>query len=340
MLNQRSHDNPEYHRQRYVEDIFETLPPVEMGVDIPRVYLSRLATGKDSKLKLSVKEALGRDGWDFDHITKAGKGGVVIHETGDEFEVLEVKKGRMKIRNTETGDLGEIVAQERTIPAQEYIYKISDKEKNSKKITVYDTVYKDRSIETSEFIDSMVASIPTQCMDVFDEIQIHRRSGGQTGESKIEPSMFSNRRVISLYVGEDGYPTEVAKQTFYHELGHAIVKYLKNGSAHPGKKWRDAMVADGNVVSEYAEKKRYSKENHRGNDEDLGEVEEFAEIAKFYFALDGAKTDKTQPIRDCAKNRFRKFDEVLEDLERKKRLGVVGKLKSHLYEQTGALKNN
>ena len=83
---------------------------------------------------MSVKEALGREGWDFEQVAQAHTGEMVIHQTGDAFEVTNVKKGRMKIRNAETGDPGEIIAHERTIPAQEYEYKISDNTRRTKKL--------------------------------------------------------------------------------------------------------------------------------------------------------------------------------------------------------------
>ena len=94
-------------KKRYAEEIFESLPEVEMGSEIPKVSLTRLAAGKDAELKLSAREYLERQGWDVDSLAGAGKGSLILHAgSGTFYEVLEVQKGRMKIKDVSPETFG------------------------------------------------------------------------------------------------------------------------------------------------------------------------------------------------------------------------------------------
>ena len=203
--------------------------------------------------------------------------------------------------------------------AHEYSYSLRDDFKHSKKIKVYDTIYRDRSSDTSDFLDNTIKSIPSQCLDVFDEIEIHHAQGGKAGSFRAEPSLFSKRRVLAIYVSADGYPTKDVAETLYHELGHAIAKYIK-GTANPGEKWRGAMLADGNPVSKYSSSMKYPKEN------DNGEIEDIAESVRLYLATNGAKTEETRLLRNFCRNRFQKLDEVFEDLSKRQRTSKFKRL--------------
>ncbi len=204
--------------------------------------------------------------------------------------------------------------------------------KHSKKIKVYDSVYKDRSLDTSEFIDSVVGSIPAACMEVFDEIEIHPQNVGKAGAFRAEPSLFSDRKVLALYVGEEGYSAKEARETIYHELGHAIAKYFR-GTTNPGERYKQAMQADGNAISEYASKTRYPKQN------DNGEIEDFADAVMMYLATDGAKSDQARALRDFCKNRFQKLDKIFTDLLARQSLGKLASLKRKISKPAGSLGN-
>ncbi len=123
---ERISNSPEVPKQRYAQDIFEHLPEVETGVQIPRISATRLSSGKDATLNLPVREKLGREGWDLDNLKVARAGDVVINRTGKVFEVVEIKKGTIRIRNSETGMEGEIVAQSRSLRVHEYSYNLRD----------------------------------------------------------------------------------------------------------------------------------------------------------------------------------------------------------------------
>lgn len=317
-LEGRTPEQRDFPRVQRAEDIFDTLPAVEAGVDVPRVSVTRLTTGQDAVLKLSVKENLGRAGWDYEALRRAQKGETLMNKSGEIFGVVEVARGKIKIRHPENGSENEIIANAASIKAHTYDYKVGDRAKYSRKIRVYDTVYRDRSLETTDFIDDIVRSIPAQCIDVFDEIHIHRESG-KAGSFRAEPSLLTERKVLTLYVSEEGHLTVGAIKILYHELGHAIAKFVK-GSVHPGKRWRSAMDADGNAVSEYAERTKYPK------DGDTGEIEDFADAVMMYLATDGAKRSEVLQLRSACGNRFRKIDEVLDDLADRQRLSMIARL--------------
>lgn len=306
-------------QRRYAETIFESLSPIEIGIDIPRVSATRLSSGKAVEVKLSVKEKLGREGWDYQGLSQTRKGDVLRNYSGELFEVLATTRGKIRIKNHETNMESEIVAQSRTIRAHEYAYVLRDNVQHSRKVKVYDTVYRDASVDTSEFIDTVIQSIPAQCMDLFDEIHIHKESSDTAGSFRAEPSLFSDRNVLTIYVSEEGYVPARAIKTLYHELGHAIVKHLK-GTTNPGKVWKRCMTADGYSVSEYADKKKYPE---RGDD---GEIEDIADSVMMYLATDGAKRDQARPLRDFCSNRFAKLDNIFEELQRRQGGGVFSRL--------------
>ncbi len=167
-------------------------------------------------------------------------------------------------------------------------------------------------------------------MEVFDEIQIHTQNT-KSGSFRAEPSLTSERRILNLFVSEDlkytneeEFPTKDAIDTLYHELGHAIVKYLK-GSTHPGKKWRQIMDASSNEISVYASKTRYSRRKG-SKDDDKGEVEDIADSFRLYFGTDGAKVEQARKLREFASPRFEKLDEIMEDLAERRRRSSVSKL--------------
>lgn len=328
-------------KKRYAEEIYASLPEFEPGVNIPRVYPTLLVGGKDTKIQLSIADRLGHEGWDADQVSGSRIGSLLQHRNGDVYEVTAVNKRdkRLEIRNrSERGLEGAIIAAPMALSAHEYVYKLRDNAGHSKKIKVFDTVIKRRDLRTSEFINTLVSAIPAQCMEVFDEIQIHRQNT-KAGSFRAEPSLTSERRILNLYVSEDlrfvedaEYPTQEAIETLYHELGHAIVKYLK-GSTHPGRRWRKAMEASGNSVSEYASKTRYSRRKGSKED-DHGEVEDIAETFRFYFATDGAKVLQAQPLREFVRPRFEELDEAMDYLGNRKNDSL---LRKHIFKPTNPL---
>ncbi len=312
-------NNPVSPKPTFAQSIFDGLSGLEADREMPRVSAIRLSGGKDATLNLSVKERLGREGWNLDNLIATPVHGVVTNRSGETFEVLEIKKGVIKIKNSETGMVGEIIAQPRNLKVHEYAYNLQNSSKNSRKIKVFDAAYKDRSLDTSDFIDNLVGAIPTQCMDVFDEIQIHSQDATAAGIFRAEQSLFSERRILSLYVNPDAYTLESVRETLYHELGHAIAKFIK-GKVNPGNKWKEVMQLDGNQVSEYASKTRYS------NLSDNGEIEDFADSVMMYLSTDGAKTSKTESLRNFCKNRFKKLDEIFAELSTRQKSSVVANL--------------
>ncbi len=328
---ERFSKSPEVPKRKYAEDIFDQLPEVEVGVEIPRVSITRLTAGKAVSLSLSVAENLGRQGWDVDSLKTTGKGDLVINQrTGEVYVVVEVQKGMLKIREHETGMEGAIVARPRSLKAHEYLYSIRTDLGLSKKVKVYDAVYLDHSLETGEFMDGVAGSIPAPCMDVFDEIQVHPQSTEKAGVFKTESALFSERRVLSAYVNDSGHSIDGVRETIYHELGHAIAKYLK-GKVNPGEKWKQAMREDGNEVSKYAAKTRYPKQN------DNGEIEDFAEAVMMYLATDGAKEGRARVLRDFCKSRFQKLDEVFAELLVRQNSSRLDALKRRLLKPIGSL---
>jgi len=315
---------PENPRKQYAEEIFDRLPEAEIGVDIPRVHSRLLKGGSDTKLKLSAAERMSREGWNPQLVAGTQKGDLISNSiSGEVFEVGDISKARKKVRNPENGNEGLIVAEPIRIAAQEYVYELSDNSRHSKKIKVYDTVYKNRSLATQEFFDSLVKSIPAGCMEVFDEIAIHKLTSGTGGLFRTEGSLFSDKGIIHLYVNENlffkegEYPIRGATEILYHELWHAVVKYLK-GSINPGEQWRSTMRSSGKLVSQYAEKKRYPQQNDRD-----GEVEDIADSGKMYFATDGANTDKTRQLREFVAPRFEKLDGVMGQLKKRQNMNRV-----------------
>jgi hypothetical protein len=320
-------------QKRYAEDVYASLPEVEAGLDLARVHPTLLSGPKEAKVHMSVSERLGREGWNPDQITGARKGTLLHHRNGEVFEVTSIDNGarRLGIKNTDANDMeGAILAAPRVLKAKEYDYRLNGQNRNSKKIKVIDTVFKNRDTRTVEFINTILKAIPAQCMQVFDEIQIHTQSI-KDGSFRVEPSLTSRKGVINLYIDQnlefsdaEIYPTQEVIETLYHELGHAIVNYLK-GTTHPGKAWKKCMDESNNDVSAYAAKTRYNK-RQKNDDQDRGEIEDIAESFRLYFATDGAKTTRTQPLREFCSPRFEKLDEVMEDLSSMQRKGAITKL--------------
>ena len=321
---------PEAHQAHYAENIFQSLPEMEVGVEIPRASVTRLISGKDAALKLSPQESVEGHGWNAEAVVSARKGDQLLNLSGQMYEVVGGDKKRLRIRAIEDGAEGVILYEPRTIKSHEYMYQLRDSAGNSRKIKVHDTVYKDRSLDTSEFLDHIMTSVPAQCLEVFDEVRILKRENSKGGKFKAEPALISNTRSITLYVDAEGYPTAETLETFYHELGHTIAKYLK-GNVNPGERWKKAMAADGNSVSEYAAKTRYPKKG------DQGEIEDLADTVMMYLATDGAKTDATKILREFCRNRFQKLDEVFEDLAGRRSKGIVGSIRRHLLGTSGSL---
>jgi len=315
---------------RYAEQIFESLPAMEIGTEIRRAAATRLTTGKDAKLKLSAGESVERQGWSAGAVLRARKGDALINRSGQAFKVVSGDKKHLRIRDAESGEEGTIAFEPRAIPAHEYTYQLRGEGK-TKELPVYDSVYKDHSLDTTDFIDSIMSAVPAQCLEVFDEVRIVRlETSAKGGQFKAEPSLLANIKSITLYVEADGYPAQETIRTFYHELGHAIAKHLKD-DVNPGKRWRRAMQADGNSVSEYSSKARYPDKG------DHGEIEDFADSVMLYLATDGAKTPATKTLRDFCQNRFQKLDEVFEDLLERQKGGVVGGLKRRVLKSPGVL---
>ena len=321
---------PEVMKQRFAEDIYDSLPVVETGVEIPRVSATRLASGKDAILNISSRERLGREGWDMDILKLAQKGNLIFNRSGEVYEILEINKGILRVKDRETGTESEIVAQPRNIKAKEYSYNLRNGSRHSRKIKVYDAAFKDDSLDTSGLIDSIVGSIPAQCMEVFDEIQIHPQNTDKAGNFKAEASLFSDRKVLTLYIDQDNLSMKDVIETTYHEIGHAIARYLK-GTINPGEVWKHAMTADGNNVSEYSVRTKYPKLH------DAGETEDFADSVMMYLATDGAKTTQTRTLRDFCNRRFQILDQIFQDLSARQNDSAVSKLAGRVLRQLSAL---
>lgn len=329
MLMEYGSRGPEVMEKKFAEDIYDSLPTVETGIEIPKAATSRLGAGKDTTLNISVQERLGREGWDFDILKLVRVGDFMFNRSGEVFEILEIKKGKIRVRNRETKAETEIIAQPMNVRTKEYSYGLRNS-KLTKRIKVYDAVFRNNSLDTQGFIDDIVSSIPAACMEVFDEIQIHQKDSSKAGHFRTESSIFSDRRVLALYIDRDESSPQNAIETTFHELGHAIAKYLK-GTTNPGEVWKRAMLADGNSVSEYAAKTRYPKLK------DAGEVEDFADSVMMYLATDGAKTTQTQPLRTFCDNRFELLDQVFQDLSARQRENTVSRLAGRISRQPGAL---
>lgn len=326
MLHERDSERHEIPKTQYAEDVFESLPKVKPGIEIPRIALTRLTSGKDGELKLSAQESAEREGWDPEAVVHARKGNTLLNRSGQLYEVTATDRDHLRIKGIEDGDEGAIFYKPRPTKSKEYTYQLRDRDGNSRKIKVHDAVYRDDSFDTSELLDSIMSSVPAQCLDVFDEVRILKReTSSKGGKFRAEPSLISDTRSITLYVDPDiADPEEEIIQILYHELGHAIAKHLK-GSTNPGARWKKAMDADGNSVSEYSAKTRYPKR------EDHGEIEDFAETVKLYLSTDGAKTDATQRLRKFCENRFAKLDEVFDDLAARQKSSALGRLRKRVF---------
>lgn len=316
MTEEREHSLDVEPKKRYAEDILRTLPAIEIGRDIPRITVTKLVDGRDTRKKLSTSDLLDQQGWDSEAVLNAKKGDVLMNTTGEIFEVVSVNKGQVAIKNVETDHEGVIVCSARKIKVQKYVYHVADSAGKIRKISVFDMAYRDHSLDTTDLLDGLIKSLPTQCVNIFDEIQIHKELSSGGGKLRIEPSLLSDKKIIVLYVDPDIYNLEDVRKTFYHELGHAIVKHFR-GIVHPGKKWQQAMQADRNSVSEYAANKRYPKQN------DNGEIEDIADSIMLYLAADGAKNADTFELKNFCSNRFRILDSIFDELSQQQMGGII-----------------
>src|SRR5262249_7668620 len=120
---------------------------------------------------------------------------------------------------------------------------------------------------TIDFV-RLINALPADYVRCFSKIRILRESFEVAGVQRREGTIFAKNNVIDLYlsdriVEQGGDPILGAIETFYHEFGHALARYLF-GNVHPGPKWLEAMRYDGNEISRYSAKKRY--ENHAPKD--------------------------------------------------------------------------
>lgn len=323
-------DNPpsESSGKRYAEDIFESLPDVEIGKEIKRVTPTQLTGGRDRNLKISVDENLGRQGWSQKALDGVKRGDTVRnYQSGEIFRVLGVKGNVIEIQSSESEFVNYITPQTRNVPSHEYQYQLNDNAGHSKKINVYDAAFLDRSLDTSDFMVELLAAIPADCMHVFDEIQLHKIATQKSGISKIEGTVFARNNVITLYIHEDiiangpPYPIKAIIEIFYHEMGHAAVKYLKQGSPNPGEEWRKTMRAGGKPMSEYSEKVRYPQD-----DDKVGEVEDFAETFRMFCARDGAVDPQSRSLNEFTNPRFPKMRAVFKQLRERQNMGRIQRM--------------
>jgi|GEM_PF-4584499 len=294
-------------RKKFVEDSLKlTNISGKDAENIKKVNVTRLSSGEEMKLQLTSSDILRRDGWHYESVKNAEKGSLVFNITGEIFEVLEVKKYQLKIKNHETGEEGFIDFEPRKIKAHKYRYEITDVMGKTKEISIYDLVYRDKSLDTCEFIDDLVAALPAQHLNAVDEIRLDKENMEAGGIFREAPGLISNTKTINLYLDSDGYNLDDTLETLYHELGHALISSL-NGNPHPGKKWKQAMEADGNEISEYSAKTKYPKKG------DHGEIEDVAETIRLYLSTDGAKSPQYATLRKSCENRFKILDELFEN---------------------------
>jgi hypothetical protein len=312
--------------KKYVEDVFGELSELEGGV--PRVGVSRLAQGRDTRVKISAADSIEQQGFDIEDVLNSRAGSVLQHINGELFIVTQTKKDRVIVEDAD-GFEGHLMVKAKSVKAHEYTYRLTNQSGKSKKVSVFDMAFKDRSEETTELIDRLIQSLPASCLNVFDEIRIQKAAFKEGGKLISEPAIGSTKKHIILQVDPDIYSPDEIIKTFLHEVGHAIVRYYK-GTANPGDKWYKAMQADGNQLSEYAEETRYPNQNDRG------EIEDFAEAARLYLAADGANTNRTQKLREACESRFKMLDEVFLDLEQAQVNGIIGAVRRR-FSRTSVL---
>lgn len=315
----------ETHRQKhYVEDLVQS-PIGKEGEDIRRVgSVTRLTGGKEVVVKLSTVDSLTREGWNVDALKKASEGDVIFDRFNNPYVVTGVRKGEISIKDAEDENItGSIRAGSRKIKAHEYTYRVGSSIGKPKVIKVLDMLFKDRSLDTSDFFDDLIGALPAQHFNSVDEIRIFEEpAGGKAGTSQKGCGVLLRPNIINLYLDQGSYDLMGVLETLYHELGHAIAKAIKR-SAHPGKAWKEAMDADLSSLSEYAEKARYPELN------DKGEIEDFAEAVRLYLSADGAKTAKYAELRSACENRFRILDELFGNPIYQQQFGVrsaIGRL--------------
>ncbi len=314
----------------YAEDLVRWQPVGKEGRLIPRTSVSRLTSGTENRTKLSSAELLLRGGWAGAEVLHSRVDDVISNIFAETFRVVSNNKGKIGIKNIETGEVGEIDTTPRSVKSQDYKYHVRDVgTKRSGGIVVRDLVYKDKSIETAEFIDNLVAALPARYLDAIDEVRIERESLAAAGVFRIEMSFVSQKSIITIHVNPDTHSINAGLENLYHELGHAIAKKLR-GNVHPGPKWTAAMKADGNSISEYSSKKKYKKKEY----EDSGEVEDFAEAIRVYLAADGAHEEQHRALRQACANRFAVLDKLFAPEQQK---GLMASALSKLQKDTKTL---
>jgi hypothetical protein len=307
-----------------VEDMLVGPPVGAEGRFVERVGISRIETGKETILSLSVTDNLTRQGWDPKMVRSAETGDYLYNVVGEGFLVTDRSADAVDIVELKDGKPGEISGcielRGRTVKAQEYRYLTQSRDGQKRKIRIYDLVFKDRSLDASDLLDDVAASLPAQYLDCVDEIWIERKSQ-DAGKTRQEISPFSKKNVIVLCIDPDDVSDAnkaELKKTLYHELGHSIIKMLNKGNVHPGATWKKAMEKDGTTMSTYAAKQRYPG-MYEGMP-DNGEIEDVAEAFCAYFASDGAHDDKYRGVRAATEARFEIIEKIGQFMERRRSL--------------------
>jgi len=308
-------------RTQYLEDVLSKLRLDEPSGLLTRVSL-RGRSVQNVRKRLPIIDSLSQQGWDPETVLNAKKGDTLHNVTGETFAVTRRVGDTVFIVN-DMGHEGQISCSPKELKAKKYEYQTSD----PRKIQVFDMAYNDDSVDTVEFIDGLVSSIPTQCLDVFQEIQIQKEAQTGGGKTRVEASLFSNSSVIVIYVDPDIYNLEESKKTLFHEIGHAVVRYLR-GSTNPGERWKKAMADDATPISEYASKTKYP------NKGDNGEIEDSAESFMIYVSADGASDSNTSRLREMASNRFRILDEVFQVLAQRQVESIITTLRRQIFGGT------
>lgn len=310
-------------KKKFVMDEFPVMLVGKEAEHVKRTSVSVLSSGKDTTVRLRPSDRITREGWDDEHVFLAQKGDILMNFDGGDldqsmFEVTEVKRGVVHVRNLKDGYVAHISTTPRDVKAHEYRFRVSDSLNKRSEIKVYDMVFKDRSLKTTEFLFDLVAALPAQHFNSVKEIRIDKEGGrfsSGSGKFRTESSLLVSDGVLTLYltpelVEEDPIPIGVILGTLYHELGHAIAAAIR-GNPHPGPKWTGAMKVDGNELSHYASKTRYKR--LYGGLKDQGEIEDFAEAVALYLSSDGARDIRYKKLREACRNRFEFLDDLFDN---------------------------
>ncbi len=307
-------------KQQFVEDLFDGSVEKERSF-IPHAETSLMSGPKPANVKLSEIENLQREGWPAKFVRRVQIGHILPNIRGGIYEVKKIKKPLIMLKEIVEDDSHEpmtavIEVRKRTIKAKEYTFKVSDSVGGHKQIKVFDMVYGDARLETTEKIVALVKALPAQHFNAVDELRLDRANfdQGMGGKAKVESTLASDKNVLTLYVDDDFSTEDAMMGTMFHELGHAIVKVvMRNKYAKPGKNWKKAMRLDGNSISEYSSEKRYEETG------DEGEIEDVAEAVRLYLSTDGAKASKYRALREACSERFAILDRVFEKPENQRK---------------------